>query len=263
MWEALQFDFMRQAVVASVLVSILCGIMGSYIVVNRISFISGGIAHAAYGGVGASIFFGIPIMLGTGLFALAVGVLIAILSFRHKERVDTIIGVIWALGMAVGVILLDKSPGFKGDILSYLFGNILLVNKTDTYALLAIDVVAIILISVFYKEFMAISFDREFAMVIGIPTLRLYILLICLISISIVTIIKIVGILLVVALLTIPPLIAEKFVKSLGKMMVLSSFFIMFFSILGLQISYKFNLPAGACIIIVASLSFLITRFLK
>jgi zinc transport system permease protein len=263
MWEALQMDFMRNAVVASVLLSILCGIVGTYIVVNRIAFISGGIAHAAYGGVGLSLYAGMPVPFGTGLFALGTGLLIGLLSLRERGRADAIIGVIWALGMALGILFLDLTPGYRGDILGYLFGNILLVSKADTYFLLAIDVIAVGIVAKFYKEFMAISFDKDFATVIGIPTKFLYLLLISMISVSIIAIIKIVGLLLVVALLTIPPYVAERFASSMGKMMTLSCLCTMLFCIAGLQVSYRFNLPPSACIIFVAAFFFFISRLIK
>lgn len=263
MWEALQLEFMRQAVVASVLISILCGILGSYVVVNRISFISGGIAHAAYGGVGLSLFLGIPILLGTSIFSLCIGILVGYLSFKERARADTIIGVLWAAGMAVGIFFLEFTPGYKGDVLSYLFGNILLVSRDDNIALLILVVLISSIVVYYFKEFMAISFDRDFSIVIGIPAKRLYILLICLIALGIVATIKIIGLLLVVALFTIPPYIAERFVNTLGKIMVLSGLLTILFCVAGLHISFRLNLPAGATIIAVSVIGFLLSKLIR
>ncbi len=253
---------MRQAVVASVLISILCGTLGSYVVVNRIAFISGGIAHAAYGGVGLSLFLGIPVLFGTSIFCLITALIVGILSFEERSRADSLIGVLWAVGMAVGTFFLDMTPGYKGDVLSYLFGNILLVSRVDNIALLILDILVVTLLAIYFKEFMAISFDRDFSRIIGIPAKTLYVTLICLIAIGIVATIKIVGLLLVVALFTIPPYIAGRFVFTLGKIMVLSVLLTLFFCILGLHISFTFNLPTGATIILVSSLAFTVSRFI-
>lgn len=256
-------EFMRQAVVASVLISILCGILGSYVVVNRISFISGGIAHAAYGGVGISLYLGLPILLGASIFTLVLGIVVGLLSFRERSRADALIGVIWAAGMCVGVFSMEFTPGYKGDVLSYLFGNILLVSRSENLVLLAYVCIVVAVVVKYFGEFMAISFDKDFSIVIGLPAKGLYVLLISIISLGIVATIKIVGLLLVVALFTIPPYIAERFVTTLGKIMVLSTLITLFFCIAGLQLSFRFDLPTGATIIAVAVLSFFASRLVR
>ncbi len=260
MWEGLHLDFIKHAILASVFISILGGIIGTYVVVNRIAFITGGIAHAAYGGVGISVFLGLPVFVGTLAFSWAVGLLISQISFRERERSDTIIGVIWAMGMALGIIFLDLTPGYKGDILNYLFGNILMLGKEDLYVLAVVVAGVLAVVTIFYKEFMAVSFDQEFSIVVGIPAKGLYTLLISLIALSVVTIIKIVGLLLVVAILTIPPYIASRYVNTMGRTMFLSSLLTLFFCVLGIQLSYRFNLPTGATIILVSCLGVLISR---
>ena len=141
MWEPLQFEFMRNALLAGVMVSIACGIIGSLVVVNRIVFISGGIAHAAYGGIGLAFFAGFSPTLGAGIFAFGSSMIMAAVSFKNRHRADTIIGVLWAVGMALGIILIDITPGYSVDLMSYLFGSILTVPKSDIWFMILMDMV--------------------------------------------------------------------------------------------------------------------------
>ena len=259
MWDALHFEFMRNALMAGVLVSIACGVVGTLVVVNRIVFVSGGIAHAAYGGIGLALFTGLPPALGAGIFSVGASLIMGAVSLRSRHRTDTVIGVIWAVGMAVGVILVDLSPGYHVDLMSYLFGSILAVPKSDLWFMLPLDFVIVFVVLFFFKEFLAISYDEEFARVRGIPVNALYMTLFCMIGFSVVMIIRIVGLILVIALLSIPPYIAEKFTSSLGTMMVLSTLFGILFTILGLWISFNFNLTSGAAIILVAGAAFFVS----
>ncbi len=259
MWEALQFDFMRHALAAGVLVSISCGIIGTLVVANRISLISGGIAHAAYGGIGVAMVTGISPYVGAAVFSVIIAIVMGWATLKQKHRADAVIGALWAVGMAVGIILIDLTPGYNVDLMGYLFGSILTVSKADLWFMLPLDVVIVGTILVFYKEFLAISYDEEFASVAGIPVKAFYFLLLSLTALSVVMIIKVVGLILVIALLTIPPYIAERFTDSLGKMMVFSSLFGIFFTVVGLWISYHFNLSSGASIILVAGTAFFIS----
>jgi len=259
MWEALHFEFMRNAIMAGVFVSIACGVVGTLVVVNRIVFISGGIAHAAYGGIGLAIYMGISPTIGAGIFSVGSSLIMGAVSLKSRHRTDTIIGVLWAVGMAIGVVLVDLTPGYHVDLMSYLFGSILAVPKSDLWFMLPLDLVIILVVLFFYKEFLAISYDAEFARVRGVPVNALYLVLFCMIGFSVVMIIRIVGLILVIALLSIPPYIAERFTTSLGKMMVLSSLFGIFFTLIGLWISYRFNLTSGAAIILVAGTGFFLT----
>ena len=256
MWEALQFEFMRNALLAGLLVSIVCGVLGTLVVVNRIVFISGGIAHAAYGGIGIAIYTGLPPVLGAALFSIAVSMVMGAASLKSRQRADTIIGVMWALGMALGIILIERTPGYNVDVMSYLFGSILSVPRVDIWYMASLDV-AVLLVTLFlYKEFIAMSYDEEFSFLVGMPVRLLYFALLAMISLSIVMIIRVVGLILVIALLTIPPYIAEKYTTSLARMMVLSSVLGMFFTMAGLWFSYRYNLTSGATIIMVAGLAF-------
>lgn len=259
MWDALQFEFMRNALVAGVLVSIICGILGTLVVVNRIVFISGGIAHAAYGGIGLALYLGFSPSVGAVLFSVAVSIIMGVASLKSKERADTVIGVMWAIGMALGIIFTELTPGYNVDLMSYLFGSILSVPKGDIWYMLCIVLLVFGVSFFFYKEFVALSYDEEFSFVVGIPVNILYLGLLVLISLSVIGIIRVVGLILVIALLTIPPYIAEKYTFSLGKMMVLSSLLGILFTVVGLYISYHFNLASGAMIIMVAGVAFFLS----
>ena len=259
MWDALQFEFMRNALFAGILVSILCGIIGTLVVVNRLVFLSGGIAHAAYGGIGLAFYFGFSPALGAMVFAVTASMIMGMVSLRNRHRSDAIIGVLWAVGMAFGVILVDLTPGYNVDLMSYLFGSILAVPKVDIWLMMLFGVLSLLVISVFYKEFLAMSYDEEFAYVIGIPVTTLYFVLLGMTAFSVVMTIRVVGLILVIALLTIPPYIAENYTHSLGEMMVMSSLLGIFFTICGLYLSYRFNLTSGAAIIMVAGLAFFVS----
>jgi zinc transport system permease protein len=256
MLEALQYEFMRNALAAGLLASVICGIMGTLVVVNRLVFLSGGIAHAAYGGIGLSLFFGWPYMLGTIGFSITAAMVMAAVSLKARHRADTIIGVIWALGMATGIILLDLTPGYNVDLMSYLFGSILAVPGSDLWVMMIVGILVSIFVVYFYKDLLAISYDEEFARIRGVPTRRLYFALIGLLALTIVMVIQIVGLILVIALLTIPPFIVEKYAKSLLQMMVGASLLGAVFTVSGLWLSYAFNLTSGACIILVSGIVF-------
>ena len=259
MIEALQFEFMRNALTAGLLASVICGIMGTLVVVNRIVFLSGGIAHAAYGGIGLSLFFGWPYLLGTVGFSLASGIVMAAVSMKARHRADTVIGVIWAVGMALGIILIDLSPGYNVDLMSYLFGSILTVPKTDLLIMLVMGVLMALLAAYYYKDLLALSYDEEFARIRGVPVKALYFGLIGILAVAIVMVIQVVGLILVIALLTIPPFIVEKYAKSLLQMMLGSSLLGALFTVAGLWLSYRFDLTSGAAIILVSGTFFFIS----
>ncbi|MCU0596789.1 MAG: metal ABC transporter permease [Desulfobacterota bacterium] len=259
MWEALQFEFMRNALAAGLLVSLICGILGTLVVVNRIVFISGGIAHAAYGGIGLGLYFGVSPALGATIFSVVISMVMGVASIKSKERADTIIGVMWAVGMALGIIFSELTPGYNVDLMSYLFGSILSVPVSDLWYMLCLNLLVLVFVFYFYKELVAMSYDEEFSFVVGIPVRALYFVLLALISLSVVMIIRVVGLILVIALLTIPPYIAEKYTSSLRRMMALASILSAVFTLVGLFVSYQFNLASGATIIMVAGVGFFLS----
>ncbi len=259
MIEALQFEFMRNALLAGLLVSIACGVIGTLVVVNRLVFLAGGIAHATYGGIGLALFLGIPYIAGTLGIALIAALIMAVVSLKAKHRADTIIGVIWAVGMAAGIILVDLTPGYNVDLMGFLFGAILTVPRSDLWQMLVICMAQVVIVAYYYNDFLAMSYDSEFARLRSIPVGWLYFLLLGMIALSVVIIIRVVGLILVIALLTIPPYIAEKYTRSLAAMMALSTILSCLFTTAGLSLAYWLDLTSGATIILVAAAGFLIS----
>jgi zinc transport system permease protein len=259
MIEILHFEFMRNAVLAGLLAGIACGVIGTFVVVNRIVFISGGIAHAAYGGIGLAFYFGFPPLAGILCFSLLIAIIMAAVTIRAKHRADTFIGVIWAVGMALGVILLDLTPGYNVDLMSYLFGSILTVPQSDLWLMTLLDVLIVLIVGFFYRDFLSISYDDEFARIKGVRVNFLYFLLMSMIALTIVMIIRIVGLIMIIALLTIPPYISEKISGSLLQMMTYSIILNFIFILTGLFLSYTCNLTSGATIIMVAAAGFFLS----
>ena len=261
--EILQLEFMRNAILAGILASVMCGVIGTFVVVNRIAFISGGIAHAAYGGIGLAFFFGFSYIWGILGFSILIAMVMAAVSLKAKQRADTIIGVLWAVGMALGVILLDVTPGYNVDLMSYLFGSILTVPISHIWLMLGLNALMVAIIGYLYHDLVAISYDDEFARIRGMPVTLLYFVLIGLIALSVVMVIQVVGLILVIALLTIGPYIAERFSDSILKMMGYAILLNFAFTFLGLWLSYRLNLTSGASIIMVAACGFFLSFLLE
>jgi zinc transport system permease protein len=253
MIEALHFTFIQHAILAGVLVSLAAGIIGSLIVVNRMVFLAGGIAHASYGGIGMAVFFGLPIFLGASAFAVLAALLIANLTLHKRHRIDTFIGLIWAVGMAIGVIFVDLTPGYNVDLMSYLFGSILAVSTEDLYFMGGLLGVIIFVVTFWYRDILAVSYDSEYARLRGIPVRLFYTLILVLSALTVVIAIKVVGLILVIAMLTIPVYIAEKLSSTLWHMMILSGLISTLFTLAGLWFSYTYNLTSGASIILVSA----------
>lgn len=255
----LQFDFLQKALLGGLLASIGCGIVGSYVVVKRIGFMAGGISHAVLGGMGAALFFGFSPLGGALAAALLAAVLIGWISLRWKEREDTLIGALWAVGMAIGIIFISKTPGYSVNLMSYLFGNILMVPQQDIWLMALLDLLVLALVGLFYRQFLAVSFDEEFARLRGVPVTGFYLLLLCMVAVTVVLLIQVVGLILVIALLTLPAAIAAQYLNSLGRMMLAASVLGALFTTAGLIISYVADLPSGATIILVAGLAYMIS----
>lgn len=256
MFELLQYEFMRNALLAGLLVSIACGIIGSLVVVNRIVFISGGIAHASYGGIGLAFFAGFSPNLGAAMAALGSALIMGMVSRGRKHRADTVIGVIWAVGMSAGIVLIDLTPGYNVDLMSYLFGSILMVPSASLWTMVGMNLAILLLVFMFYKDFLAMSFDEEFALAMGVPVGKLYFLLLSMVAMTVVMTIQVVGLILVIALLTIPSYLAEKHTNSLKAMMAWAVIISIFFTQSGIWLSYYLNLSTGAVIVLVAAVFF-------
>ena len=263
MIEVLQYDFIQNALIAGVLISIAAGIIGSLVVVNKITFLTGGIAHSSYGGIGLAIYLGIPVLFGATVFAVITAVLIAIITLKNRNRIDAIIGMMWASGMAIGIIFVDLTPGYNVDLMSYLFGSIIAVSSEDLIYMFILDIFIISIIIFFYKQILAVSYDSEFASLRGINVKFFYILILILAALCVVAAIKAVGLILVIALLTIPTYLAENFASRLSTMMIISSFLATIFTILGLVVSYVYDISSGASIILVAVVVLGLVKLIK
>lgn len=249
----LGFEFFRNAVIAGLIASIACGIIGSYVVVKRLVSMSGGLAHAAFGGVGLGYFLGIDPFLGAAGFTLGIALLIGMIREKFGQYMETLIGAVWAAGMAVGILFIALTPGYAPELFGYLFGNILLIPTGDLWimGLLALVIVTIVIAG--FNQLMAVTFDEEYARVMNLPVTALLLLLILLIALTVVVLIKVVGIILVIALITIPSAIAREYSGNLGIMMALSIMTAALFTLGGLFFSYALDVPSGATIILLAT----------
>jgi zinc transport system permease protein len=259
MFEAFQFEFMRNAMLAGLLASIACGVVGVYVVVKKIVSMSGSIAHASFGGIGLGYLLNFSPVLGAMFFSLLSALTMGLVTRRTRLPEDTATGILWALGMALGVIFIGLSAGYAPDLMSYLFGNILTVPVSDLYLMAALDLIIVALAVAFYKEFLLLSFDEEFGTVVGMPVNSLYLLLLCMVALTVVVLIRVVGMILVIAMLAFPAAMARQFTHDIKKMMVLAVIFGMVFTFGGLWISYALNLASGATIILLSGLALLLT----
>ncbi len=263
MGDILQYTFIQNALMAAVMVSIITGVVGSLISVNKMTFLAGGIAHSSYGGIGLAIYFGLPIFLGASVFATLSAIVIALISFNQRERVDIFIGVIWAVGMAIGIIFVDLTSGYNVDLMSYLFGSILAVDYNDLTFMGILLVVVVLFIHIFYREILAVSYDSEYASLRGINSKGFFIAILILSALTVVVAIKVVGLILVIALMSIPTYIAELISNSLYEMMIKASIISTIFTITGLFISYEFDITSGASIIMTSAISMLLFLIFK
>lgn len=263
MIELLQYDFMRNALISTVLVSIACGIVGTYVVTKKLVFISGGISHAAFGGIGLGYLIGVNPVLMAIPYSILSAIGIGVISKKTDVSEDTAIGILWTIGMALGIIFINLSPGYAPDLFSYLFGNILTVPNFDLALMVTLDCLIVGTVLLLNREFAALSFDEEFAEVSGVPTKFLYLLLLCLVALSVIVMIRVVGIILVIALLTIPVAICRQFTERLTTLMLLSILTGIVITLLGLWLSYILDLSSGATIILALGASFLISSLIK
>jgi len=255
----ISYQFLQNAVFAALLASVLCGISGTFVFVNRITFIAGGIAHAVLGGVGAAVYFGFPPFSGAVAAALVFALVLGIIKFKASQHEDTVIGALWALGMSAGIIFIYLTPGYSVNLLSYLFGNILLVSTDDIIVLAVLGFAVISVAAVLYRQFKSVSFDLEFSILRGVKGFVVYTMMLVMIALTVVVLMKIVGLILVIAFLSLPAATAAVFTNRIGKIILLSSILSFIFSFSGLFVSYNFNLPTGATITAVAGIIYLLS----
>lgn len=261
--ELLQYDFFRNALLGALLASIACGMIGTYVVSRRLVFISGGITHASFGGLGAGFFFGLPPILSAMTFSILSAFGIQWLSHKQGVREDSAIAVFWSFGMALGILLTFLTPGYGPNLSEYLFGNILTITQTDLVALLTLTSSLLIFFLLFYHAIISVSFDSEFASTRRLPTQFIEYAMMFFIAVTIVMSIRLVGIVLLMSLITVPQMTANIFTVNYGKMIGLSILFSFVGSITGLFLSYYLNVPSGALIIFVLIVIFFIAKGIK
>lgn len=265
-WELLKdpdMPFLRMALFMGMLASPAFGITGSLVVVKRVSYVAGAISHAVLGGIGASLYFqrvhgmtGFTPLLGALGAALLAALLIGWIRRRGFEREDSVIGAVWATGMAAGLVFLAKTPGFV-DPMSYLFGNLLILSPVDLALVAVMDLLLVGVMVFGYNRLQAVCFDEEQARLRGIAVDAYITLLLCLVAVTVVLLVSVVGIVLVVALLTIPAAIAGQQVRSLGAMMALASVLTLVFVTTGILLGFLWDWPAGPAIILLAGTAYL------
>ncbi len=257
------YELIQNPILSSIFLSIAIGIIGSFMLINRSSFIAAAIAHGSYGGIGIAVYFGFSLLFTTTLFALFLALILAYITYRNKHRSDTLIGVIWAVGMSIGIIFSDLTPGYQADMMSFLFGDILMVPMEDIYFMICVDLLLLLSVILFYNRFLTISYDMDFALLNGLNVKAIYAYLLVLMALTIVMSIRSVGLILVIALFSIPPFIAEKFTTDFKTMMIGSAFLALVFSLAGLWISFAFDISATASIILTAAFAFFMTILLS
>lgn len=259
----LRYQFMQNALLACIMASLVCGVIGVIIVERKLVMMSGGIAHTAFGGVGLGYLCGFDPMLGAIGFSVLAALGIGFVRRRNGAKSDVIIALFWSLGMALGVLFVALMPGYPPDLNSYLFGSILSVTRQDLWMMASLSVAALLSIFVYYNGWKAYLFDPQYAQVIGRPTALLEYALLVLVALCVVILIRIVGIILVIALFTAPAACAAFFSRTLEKRIALAIGFSMLFSVGGLFISYGLDCPSGTAIILVAVTSYGILWALK
>ena len=259
----LKYNFLQNAIMAAILASVACGVIGTYIMEKKLVMMSGGIAHTAFGGIGLGYFLKVePILTALGVSVIA-AVSVAAVKRRALTDSDLLIGMFWSLGMALGVVFIAMTPGYPPDTASYLFGNILAVSRADLRLILGLDVLVVLAVAALFQAFKAYIFDEEFSSVAGVPVRMLEYLLFVLVAVTVVILIRVVGIILVIALLTAPPAIAKQFSFDLKKIMALSVGLGIVFCLSGLWLSYSVRLASGASIVLVAVGSYALVSLLR
>ena len=263
----LEHAFLRHALIAGLLASIACGVIGTYVVTRRITLIAGSLAHTVLGGMGAAYYLRtvnewgwLHPLHGAIAAALAAAVIISFVRLRSKEREDTVISALWAIGMAIGILFIFRTPGYKADLMTYLFGNIVMVDREAVQLLIGLDILIVAGGILFYHQLLAVCFDEEFAQLRGISIGFFYTFLLCLTALTIVTLIYVVGIVMVIALMTLPVSVAGRFAAKLWQMMVLAAVLSMILTSAGLALSYGPDLPPGATTILLAGALYLIVN---
>lgn len=257
-----EYGFLQNAMAAAVLSGIVCGIIGTYIVAKRMVFLAGGITHASFGGIGIAYFAGYNPIMGALAFAVLSSLGIEWGARKGKIREDSVIGMVWSFGMAIGIVFIYLTPGYAPNLMSFLFGNILTVNKTDLIALASLVVMLLVVALFFLRQIIYVAFDAEFARSRGVYVNIISYIMAILVALAVVFCIRSVGIVLLISLLTVPSVIVNSLTKSFGKITLWSSLVAITGNISGLYLSYTFNIPAGAATIFLLALTLVIIKLL-
>lgn len=256
--------FLRYALLASLFASVPFGMMGGFVVVKRMSAMAGAVSHAIIGGVGLGIYLQVvwkwswmSPTIGAMAASILVGLLIGWLSRRGKQRMDTVLGAVWVIGMSVGLLLLSLTPTYT-DPMSYLFGNILLLSRGDVWMVGILGIIVSVVTLIFYPQFQMVSFDEDFALTRGVKVGFFQMLLILLVALTVFLMLQVMGSIMVIALLTLPAAMASLFHKRLSSVMITASFFVAFFSVLGMVVSYYLDLPAGSVTVLLLALGYVL-----
>lgn len=260
--EVLQYKFLIHAVLASVLCGVACGMVGTYVVCRRLVFLSGGITHSSFGGIGIAYYLGLNPLLGAFCFAVLSAIGIEACAADKRIREDSAIGLIWSLGMAVGIIFVYMTPGYAPNLMSFLFGNILSVTVSDLIGMAVVVAAVVVVFALFYRPVMYVAFDREYAASQNVPTRWIGYLMAVLIAVTIVISIRVVGIVLLISLLTMPAVIANQLTRSFGRMMAGASVVAVIGTLIGLYASYLLDIPSGAATIFVLTVALIIVKLL-
>lgn len=255
-----QYSFIQNALLAAVLLSVITGFIGSYIVVRRLVFLSGGITHASFGGIGIAWYYGLNPILGAAVFSVLSALGLEFLSQGRTLREDSAIGMLWSLGMAIGILFVFLTPGYSPNLMSFLFGSILTISKTDILLLLILAGLTLLFFVTFYYPILFVAFDSDFAKTQNIPVKFIGYSLAILIALSIVFAIRAVGIILIISLLTIPANIANVLTHRFKRIIFLSALISLISILAGIVISFRLNVPSGATIIITMMAFYLVTK---
>lgn len=259
----LEYSFFRNAVIGSILASILCGYIGTYIVTRRLSFISGGITHASFGGIGIGVFLGVNPIISAMIFSILSAFGIQWMTRRGNVREDSAIAMFWTFGMSIGILFCFLTPGFMTDLPSFLFGSILTIDAANLWLLTALSLLAMILFKIYGRVIVSVAFDPVFAKSQRLPVDIIENIMMALIAMTIVSTLRMVGVVLAMSLLTIPQMTANLFTYNYKRMILLSIVFGVLDCLVGLSLSYMLNVPSGATIIFVGIIIYVVARTIK
>lgn len=261
--DILTYPFLRNAVIAAVLAGVACGIAGTYIVTRRLVFLSGGITHSSFGGIGLAYYLGMNPIVGAAVFAVLSAVSIEYIGVRGRVREDSAIGILWSLGMAIGIIFVFLTPGYAPNLMSFLFGNILLVTVENIIWLGVFDLLLVALLGLMYRVVIYTALDRDYAATQRINVRVVNIMMLTVVSLSIVLNIKVVGIVLLVSLLTLPAVTANMLTGSYKRITMLATGMAILATLMGLYVSYIINVPAGAGSVVILAATFFVVKVVR